>query len=167
MPIHADLRHFYGREWRLVTRPRILARAGNRCEQCDAPNGEVVHRVHGFWFQTGASWALGAFRRWRTPDGGDWDPPRVTRLGARPEGPLRKVRIILTIAHLNHVAGDDRGENLRAWCQWCHLHHDLGHHASTRAARKDAARPLIAAAMAAFGSPRRAEILPNLVEANL
>lgn len=137
MPIRADLRHFYGREWRLITRPRILARAENRCEQCDVPNHSTVKRIRGFWLEEGASWALGTFRRWRTPGGGDW------REEGDPPGRRRKVRIVLTIAHLNHEAGDDRDENLRAWCQWCHLHHDVVHHHETRAARKDAARPLL------------------------
>lgn len=151
MPIRADLRHFYDRTWRLVTRPRILARAENRCEQCNVPNHSTVKRIRGFWLEEGASWALGAFRRWRTADGGDWsaelDPP----------GRRRKVRIVLTIAHLNHQAGDDRDENLRAWCQWCHLHHDLVHHAETRAIRKDAARPLLSSIEEFVARGRRAQ----------
>lgn len=147
MPIRADLRHFYGREWRLVTRPRILARAENRCERCGVPNHAEVKRVRGFWLEEGATWALGAFRRWLTPDGGDWLEGGVLlgRAGIRrdPLGRRRRVRVVLTIAHLNHRAGDDRDENLRALCQWCHLNHDLVHHAETRATRKDAARPLL------------------------
>lgn len=142
MPIRADLKHFYGREWRLVIRPRILARAENRCEQCGVPNYAEVKRVRGFWLEEGASWSLGAFRRWKTPTGGDWHEGHGDPLGRR-----RRVRIVLTVAHLNHKSGDDRDENLRAWCQWCHLHHDLEHHAETRAIRKDAARPLLAVAV--------------------
>lgn len=52
------------------------------------------------------------------------------------------VRIVLTVAHLNHDPSDMREENLAALCQWCHLHHDRGHHAETRATRKDQQRPL-------------------------
>ncbi len=55
----------------------------------------------------------------------------------------RQVLIVLTVAHLNHVAGDDRDENLLALCQWCHLNYDKLHHKETRSARKDAARPLL------------------------
>jgi hypothetical protein len=55
------------------------------------------------------------------------------------------VHIVLTVAHLNHTPGDDRDENLQALCQWCHLTHDLQDHHETRAARKDASRPLIVA----------------------
>lgn len=55
----------------------------------------------------------------------------------------REVSIVLTIAHLNHVAGDDRDENLQALCQWCHLTYDLSHHRFSRSKRKDLARPLL------------------------
>lgn len=46
-------------------------------------------------------------------------------------------------AHLNHVSGDDRDENLKALCQWCHLQYDKLQHHETRATRKDSARPLL------------------------
>jgi len=55
---------------------------------------------------------------------------------------IREVRIVLTIAHLNHKAGDDRDENLKALCQWCHLNFDAPHHKWTRSIRKDKARPM-------------------------
>ena len=115
MPIKPEFRHFYGREWRTVTRPRILKRAGDRCELCRAPNGVIVWRLHRWW---------GKRRRIR------WANAHL-------------VRIVLTIAHLNHTAGDDRDENLKALCQWCHLNHDKEHHRTSRATRKDAARPLL------------------------
>jgi hypothetical protein len=146
MPIRADLRHFYGREWRLVTRPRILARAENRCEQCGVPNHVEVTRVGGFWLEAGASWALGAFRRWRTAAGAEWSAGvTLGRAGILrdPPGRMRRVRIVLSTAHVNHQAGDDRDGNLKALCQWCHLNYDLRHHHETRATRKDAARPLL------------------------
>lgn len=51
--------------------------------------------------------------------------------------PTRIVGIVLTIAHLNHDPTDNRDENLRALCQWCHLDHDrrfhLGNARRTRA----------------------------------
>jgi len=63
--------------------------------------------------------------------------------------PLTRGRfeIVLTIAHLNHTPGDDRDENLEALCQYCHLQLDREHHAETCATRKDAARPLLQAAL--------------------
>lgn len=135
MPIRAELREFYGREWREIVRPRILRRAGNCCEQCLAPNLTEATRVRGCWLEQRVSWKDGVTTCWRAHDG--------SILLERPPGRTRRVRIVLTIAHLNHVAGDDRDDNLKALCQWCHLNYDKHHHAETRATRKDRERPLL------------------------
>lgn len=55
----------------------------------------------------------------------------------------RAVEVVIGICHFNHVAGDDRDENLRGWCQWCHLAHDKSKHKQTRCERKDMQRPLL------------------------
>lgn len=48
-------------------------------------------------------------------------------------------RVVLTVGHLNHQPEDCDPENLRAWCQRCHLTYDAKHHAEnarqTRRAR--------------------------------
>jgi hypothetical protein len=158
MPIAPELRHFYGREWRTVTRPRILARAANRCERCQKPNGAWIHTV---------TEAMGPasnrlyFMWWKLPSvlpshwvveyqccyapGDAWlnHAGKVCYSAQLPPGP-RLVRVVLTVAHLNHTAGDDRDENLAALCQWCHLTHDRRHHAQSRGTRKDQGRPLFA-----------------------
>ena len=36
-------------------------------------------------------------------------------------------KVILTVAHLNHIISDNRPENLKALCQRCHLNHDRRH----------------------------------------
>jgi hypothetical protein len=67
-------------------------------------------------------------------------------------GPMRRIRVILTVAHLNQTPGDDRPENLKALCQWCHLHLDRQFHLKnareTRMTKKDKARPLLPEASA-------------------
>ena len=40
-------------------------------------------------------------------------------------------RVVLTIAHLDHVPEHCDDDNLRAWCQRCHLNYDKAHHAQT------------------------------------
>lgn len=41
-----ELRPFYGYRWRTITRPRIIARAGGKCERCHKPKQlEVAHLV--------------------------------------------------------------------------------------------------------------------------
>lgn len=147
MPIKKELRHFYDRVWRTVTRPRILARAGNCCERCRKPNHAHVETY------TDSQRELRTGRKeyfmfWRDASAKE-PPPWIAHNGkAAAFMPLnlginRIVKVVLTVAHLNHISGDDRDENLAALCQWCHLTHDLTHHQKSREARKDAARPLL------------------------
>lgn len=42
------------------------------------------------------------------------------------------IRVILTVAHLNHTPEDCRMNNLKAWCQKCHNRHDIEHRKQTR-----------------------------------
>lgn len=42
------------------------------------------------------------------------------------------IKVVLTIAHLNHIPEDCRPENLRALCQACHNRYDAKHRAQTR-----------------------------------
>lgn len=56
--------------------------------------------------------------------------------------PATGSRVVLTIAHLDHVPENVDPANLRAWCQRCHLTYDAKHHAQnareTRRARRAA-----------------------------
>jgi hypothetical protein len=156
MPIRPDLLEFYGREWREVTRPRILERAGHCCENCGKPNHARVDtfsgstrsiagkrywmfwrirfpkdvRAFGLWFDHTAK----LLPRWHVRS-------RLFCVGSVQA--VRTIKVVLTCAHLNHIAGDDRDENLRALCQWCHLTYDNEHHRNSRGARKDEDRPLL------------------------
>jgi hypothetical protein len=119
MPIDYSL---YPSDWKEIS-ARIRAREGNKCKRCLAPNGEKVWR----W---GDEWV--PFSR-HTPD--PWNLPRETlTLGGAGESYLyRAVKIVLTVAHLNHDISDNRDENLAALCQHCHLRHDAKHHAKNAA----------------------------------
>lgn len=48
-------------------------------------------------------------------------------------------KVVLTVAHLNHTPEDCRDDNLRAFCQGCHLHYDIEHHAQTAQRSRTAA----------------------------
>jgi hypothetical protein len=149
MPIRKELKHFYGPQWIKETRPAALERAGHRCQDCgkaDRSNVETVTCVEGDAFNKSyvMYWRpfpvehlpLGC---WRAQDGTPLYFAECHRYR-----PTRFVWVVLTVAHLNNVAGDDRPENLRALCQWCHLIYDLVHHHRTRAYRKDQDRPILA-----------------------
>jgi hypothetical protein len=140
MPIRAELRRqFYGPKWRKEIRLRILMRAGNRCEQCKVPNYTEVKRHGGSWQRVTVRFGEKPVLVWVAPDGTD--------LLLKPKNGIRRVSIVLQVVHLNHTPGDDRDENLAAYCQWCHLHYDERQHKETRMERKDAARPLLQAAL--------------------
>lgn len=42
-------------------------------------------------------------------------------------------KVVLTIAHLDHVPENCDHSNLMAWCQRCHLNYDKHHHAKNSA----------------------------------
>ena len=127
MPIKAKDRAMYGKAWREV-RKVVLARADDACEclgecgadhaganaatdlggslRCGAPNGLTVERERrnpAVWWQQGEA------------------------------GECYRVKVVLTVAHLNHTPGDDRLDNLRAFCQRCHLLYDKAQHAKSAA----------------------------------
>ncbi len=147
MPIPRLIRSkFYGARWRTEVRPHILQRAAHCCEACGKPDRTTVETCT---FPDGC--ATGGLRMvWRRHWTLPWRDETGRPVTAVPPGThfrAREVTVVLTIAHLNHKPGDDRPENLRAFCQWCHLHYDRHHHRDTRAARKDRARPLLAASV--------------------
>lgn len=50
--------------------------------------------------------------------------------------PITESRVVLTVAHLDHDIGNNKWDNLKAWCQRCHLTYDSKHHAQTRWAKR-------------------------------
>lgn len=92
----------YPKEWRAISRA-IRERAGGRCE-CMGECG-----LHG----------------------GKLRPRRCIEIGGQPAKWARG-KVVLTVAHLNHMKNDNRPENLRAMCNRCHLRIDVTQHLSNR-----------------------------------
>lgn len=116
MPIRPENKARYPQDWPEIS-ARIRKRAGNKCEECGVPNYEYGGRApDGTWHK---SLPLGEkLLRLEWPQPGDYAfckgwPTK-----------LRIVRIVLTVAHLNHQPEDCRDENLKAWCQRCHNRYD-------------------------------------------
>ena len=112
-PIRASEQDRYPSDWSQI-RARILRRAGGRCEfpmvdgsRCNAPDLTIVHRSLG--------------------------NPEVWGLGEVDFGDCYQVKVVLTVAHLNHQPEDCADDNLRAGCQLHHLRHDAKHHAMNAA----------------------------------
>jgi hypothetical protein len=157
MPIRPELRHLYRTpEW-AAARKRILARAGGRCEQCRKPAGKVVFtytwqtwRCSQFPFGREKvyhmAWVALGQHVWRNETGWTIRPA----VGSDPgkgswpaRGLPRRIRVQLGVAHVDPEGAFLDDSNLRAWCTWCHLHHDQPQHKISRCDRKDRSRPLL------------------------
>lgn len=115
MPIRAENKALYPKEWPVIA-ARVRAKAGNVCEYCGVPNYELGGRVHGGGWRR--AMLVERLSRLEWPHPGDY-----AWCEGHPEK-LRIVRIVLTVAHLNHDPTDCREENLKALCQLCHNRHD-------------------------------------------
>lgn len=153
MPIPREFRHFYLTPAYLEAKRLVRLRSGGLCEECKKPLGQ--------WIRTRTSridrdpieepprmiWRPHDSLTWRNESG--W-PVKAEEFDEILEkvGPIRDLKVQLHCAHLNHVPGDDRLENLRYWCNWHHFMHDRPHHELTRSIRKDRGRPLLVEASA-------------------
>ena len=54
--------------------------------------------------------------------------------------PVTGSRVVLTCAHLDHTPGNVAPNNLKAWCNRCHLTYDAQHHARNAEATRRAKR---------------------------
>jgi hypothetical protein len=110
----------YPKNWLSEIRPRILERAGHCCEKCGIENKTIVYSIKSFetgkkiWFRY-----MGYALRYRTSSHDDLHEDLSF-------SDIKEVRVVLTIAHLDH---DETNLNvtdkrLMAMCQKCHLQYD-------------------------------------------
>jgi hypothetical protein len=130
MPIKPENRARYPKDWKRISLRIRNERAGNKCEQCGAKNGETILR--------GTGNDAGTYQR---DDLMICNAETGEELGTwYGEFTGKPVRVVLTVSHTNHDPSDCRDDNLRALCQRCHLAHDREHHqreaANTRRSRK-------------------------------
>lgn len=131
MPIKPENKGRYPDNWKQI-RADILTRASCCCEKCKAPNRRVIARGVGVDAGT-----------YITEDGDVFNDSDGTHLGYARMSEYeydKWIEVVLTIAHLDHTPENCAPENLRAWCQRCHLAYDAEHHrqnaAKTRRERK-------------------------------
>ena len=116
MPISAERMKLYpggsikSPEWQAI-RDRIRARANNRCEQCAVENHILGGRSRDGTFYT----ASGA------------SEPGEYGACSGCDDPLRIIRIVCTVAHVDCDETNNADDNLRFWCQRCHNRHDSKH----------------------------------------
>jgi len=129
MPVKAENRARYPSNWDEIAYA-IKERASWRCEGSpDFPDCRVRHSAIGYrndqkkWVELciGDRQALAH----RQHDYGDL---------------FKLIRIVLTVCHLDHTPENCEPDNLKAWCQRCHLHYDRHHHNQTAAATRKAGK---------------------------
>lgn len=120
MPIKPENIARYPKNWNAI-RARILERAGFKCEECGIANYRLGGRTRdGQWHD-----ALPLGEKLLSVE---WPSPGTFAYCVNAPEPIRIIRIVLTIAHLDHVPENCADDNLRAWCQRCHLAYDHEHH---------------------------------------
>lgn len=105
----------YPPNWLKEIRPRIMARANDKCEVCGLEHKQVVYAI-----------------KLKINDNGNYKLKtiwfRVKEDAEREDlmNNLKEVKVILTIAHLDHdeLNHDIKDERLMAMCQICHLRYD-------------------------------------------
>ena len=115
MPIKPENKKLYPKNWKEI-RQNILQRANNKCEFCGISNYAVGYRDYNGNFVKVNEYAENV-----SPD---------VLYGEK------IIKIVLTIAHLDHNPQNNNPENLKALCQKCHLNYDLEHHLESRKKKK-------------------------------
>lgn len=128
MPIRPENKGFYPANWKSEIVPMVRARSGNQCEQCGVKNLAMIVRAKGRnWYRYVVSldtFTLGAVTY--STDSGEEVGGNTTANWHNP------IKVILTVAHLDHDPRNNDPANLRHLCQLHHNQHDAAHRAESR-----------------------------------
>src|SRR6478609_3275963 len=130
MPIKPENRALYPADWDAISK-RVRRQAGNKCEQCKAPNGVIIARGQGD--DDGTYCLFDGGEVFDDTTGKSRGFARGSEYDAR-----RFVKVVLTVAHLDHNPQNNAESNLRALCQKCHLRHDQAQHVESARATREA-----------------------------
>jgi hypothetical protein len=124
MPIKSTLRPLYPDNWKEISNFVRFYREKGTCQRCGRRHGELVARLSdGRWFDSSTrEWRDGHGNKTKWPDIFDYQNVRITK-------------VILAAAHKEHdprINGEEPYPTLAAWCQRCHLIHDLPFHVIRR-----------------------------------
>lgn len=110
----------YPENWQREIVPRILDRAMNVCEFCRIPNGAVATSIPLRIQDVDGRYKIKRFWLTAAPD---IERMRPYAVGGQK---VKQVRVVLTVAHLDHdeTNADVADDRLAALCQYCHLNYD-------------------------------------------
>ena len=108
----------YPANWTKEIVPRILKRAGDKCEKCGLDNGRAIHSAR-VYIRDPSNNRYDYKHIWfRDPR----DAYRISRFATE----IKEVKVVLTVAHLDHDESNPyiKDDRLKALCQYCHLAYD-------------------------------------------
>ena len=120
----------YHKDWFTVIRPAILSRANNQCECCGLEN-----KTKGIRDLDGTFYNIEYIMSELENKGIDLFY-NVLKGTLTKDGKAKVIKIVLTIAHLDHDITNNDYNNLKAMCQKCHLNYDKEHHKKSRKRNK-------------------------------
>lgn len=105
----------YPPNWKTEIVPAIIERSNNQCEKCGLDNSSSVWGIK-LWIKDKGRYKLRSI----------WFSSERDAIREATHGSVRKIRVVLTIAHLDHdeLNHDVKLERLQALCQCCHLRMD-------------------------------------------
>lgn len=120
MPIRDENKKRYPPNWKQISED-IRARAKDCCEACGVRNGALIYRG-----------SHGMRPAWRYASDSVFCPSRCAFDGSELPGTTwdcfdkarDAIKVVLTVAHLDHTPENCSPDNLRAWCQRCHNSYD-------------------------------------------
>ena len=108
----------YPPNWKTEIRPAIMQRAENCCEFCKVKNYKIILR--GIWND---------LECYQDENGTIYDASTSEVIGSDYVGEVHStnkfIKIILTIAHLDHDVNNNDFSNLKSLCQRCHNRYDI------------------------------------------
>lgn len=107
MPIRAENRKRYPKNWKDISHRIRFERARGRCEctgECGIDHAEELDPM--------------GFGR----------PIHRCTAKHHEKHPITCSKVVLTVAHLDHIPENCADDNLKAMCQRCHLRYDADHH---------------------------------------
>lgn len=139
MPIKPENKKLYPPYWRQLSEYIRTERAGNKCEICTVENHLYVFRckhegrecyqtIEGNLYDANTSKLI-------AEDTESWDLVAIATDKA--------IRIVLTVAHLDHNPTNSHPSNLKALCQRCHNRYDAEHRKETRRKAKNSENPTL------------------------
>ena len=137
MPIKPENAKLYPANWRQISR-EVRQRAQFKCELCGIGNYSVGYRdSNGIFFRlcgSGPCDAAGEGLQWPSlaliayTEAAEFAAAANTEADGKDADGHHYFVIVLTVAHLDHDPRNCDLSNLKALCQYCHLHYDSHHH---------------------------------------